>query len=134
MSNSNELYHYRVKGMRWGVRRYQNNNGQYTTEGKKRYVADKTKNYQGDLESRRKYNVNSKSNRNKNRKLIYTKDAYNMNNGKLGQAYDKLTDAHKYRGHMLYAMSSAKARKERADKYITDTAKARNRVKQAIAH
>lgn len=33
----NELYHYGVKGMKWGVRRYQNEDGSYTAAGKKRY-------------------------------------------------------------------------------------------------
>lgn len=32
-----ELYHYGIKGMKWGVRRYQNEDGSYTEEGKKRY-------------------------------------------------------------------------------------------------
>ena len=31
-----ELYHYGVKGMHWGVRRYQNKDGTLTSEGKKR--------------------------------------------------------------------------------------------------
>lgn len=31
-----ELYHYGVKGQRWGVRRYQNEDGSYTSEGLKR--------------------------------------------------------------------------------------------------
>ena len=33
----NELYHYGVKGMKWGVRRYQNKDGSLTPEGKLRY-------------------------------------------------------------------------------------------------
>ena len=33
----NELYHYGVSGQKWGVRRYQNSDGSYTSEGKKRY-------------------------------------------------------------------------------------------------
>lgn len=39
MSNS-ELYHYGVKGMKWGVRRYQNKDGSLTSAGKKRYDRD----------------------------------------------------------------------------------------------
>lgn len=33
----NELYHHGIKGMRWGVRRYQNQDGSLTPAGKKRY-------------------------------------------------------------------------------------------------
>ena len=32
-----ELYHYGVKGMKWGVRRYQNYDGSYTRAGVKRF-------------------------------------------------------------------------------------------------
>ena len=34
---NNELYHHGVKGMKWGVRRYQNADGSLTSAGKKRY-------------------------------------------------------------------------------------------------
>ena len=33
--NSNELYHHGVKGQKWGVRRYQNEDGTLTAKGKK---------------------------------------------------------------------------------------------------
>ena len=33
---NNELYHWGIKGMKWGVRRYQNSDGSYTAAGKKR--------------------------------------------------------------------------------------------------
>lgn len=34
---SNELQHWGIKGMKWGVRRYQNADGSLTAAGKKRY-------------------------------------------------------------------------------------------------
>ena len=36
----NEIYHWGIKGMKWGVRRYQNKDGTLTTAGKKHYNGD----------------------------------------------------------------------------------------------
>lgn len=38
--NTNELRHYGILGMKWGVRRYQNADGTLTAAGKKRYEKD----------------------------------------------------------------------------------------------
>lgn len=40
---TNQLTHWGVKGMKWGVRRYQNKDGSLTSAGKKRYEAELAK-------------------------------------------------------------------------------------------
>lgn len=40
MTHSNSLYHYGIKGQKWGRRRYQNSDGTLTAAGKKRYGDD----------------------------------------------------------------------------------------------
>lgn len=56
----NSIYHHGVKGMRWGIRRYQNPDGTLTPEGRKRYFnPDGSLTKAGKRELKRRYNVGS---------------------------------------------------------------------------
>lgn len=72
--NSNELYHHGILGMKWGVRRYQNEDGSLTSAGKKRYSREYERTAQ---------KVMNKLNKNANRIRInaYNKAADEANNG-----------------------------------------------------
>lgn len=43
LTANGDLYHWGIKGMRWGVRRYQNKDGSLTKAGKKRYDSEMEK-------------------------------------------------------------------------------------------
>lgn len=61
---NNELYHYGKKGQKWGVRRYQNEDGSLTEAGKKRYARDaKEKGYNKQDEDGTYYKTSGKKNR-----------------------------------------------------------------------
>lgn len=56
--DNNQLYHHGIKGMKWGVRRYQNKDGSLTPAGKKRADRD-----MADLSNKKKKSYNPNPNK-----------------------------------------------------------------------
>lgn len=89
--HNGELYHYGVKGQKWGRRRYQNPDGSLTPAGIKRYA-----------------------------KKSYAKSSYESNTSVSGKVYDKFTGAHKIIADVKYEQSSTKKNKEAAEQYLAE--------------
>lgn len=94
----NELMHYGVQGMKWGVRRYQKYDGSYTRRGVERF-----KKVESQYDSAKK-DFNSAKSRGNKAKIKNTRKAVRNAKGQMNKAYkrlknDKLAD----QGKALYA-------------------------------
>lgn len=83
-----ELYHHGIKGQRWGVRRYQNEDGSLTDAGKKRYGAPDV---QDRSTAKRMFRTDKKNAEEESLKLRYAKGEIDSIDSKLA----KTTNANK---------------------------------------
>jgi hypothetical protein len=130
----NELYHHGVKGMHWGIRRYQNQNGSLTSEGrahmkewKQKEIARRTKGY---AKLNKKLNKRAEKLINKRAKIIMK-----------GKSTDKINEKIRKNDTNLKinkALEKAEVKKIRsmklADISYAKRAKAGYAVKTALKH
>lgn len=129
-----ELYHFGVKGMRWGVRRYQNADGSLTPAGQKRYAKQLKKEFKKGYDAAHPFNTSEKyksklgdlvrkhiSNDDKER-IVKAKRAFNDTTKASIEAEDEIDKLARKYGKEFYDMEMKRA----GDAY--DTPKARDRL------
>lgn len=100
-----ELYHYGIKGQKWGVRRYQNYDGSYTQRGLSRYKT-KAEEFNAAENRRKAAKRNLKTNNSKSAKKEYqkAKELAKKKQKEANKAYDQLKqDKLADQGKKLYA-------------------------------
>lgn len=145
--SEDELYHYGVKGQKWGVRRYQNKDGSLTNSGKSKYstMYDAKEAYeqakQKTSKAKRKVLVDQlfRSNLLEKNRTRYSKDVQSYNNSIVGldkAKYDykiakaeqkgKMDKASKLRAKRDLNIKKIKARASISNAYIKDTYEKQN--------
>lgn len=75
--DSNQLYHWGIKGQKWGVRKYQNKDGSLTPAGKKRYDRDADeRGYDRTSSTGERYKVVGEGKKQRNERLNADVDRY----------------------------------------------------------
>ena len=72
--SNDDLQHHGILGMHWGVRRYQNKDGSYTSAGKRRYYTEDFKNqYKSDYNKINNREITKRKNNDKDYKTLQDK-------------------------------------------------------------
>lgn len=118
---NNELYHYGILGMKWGVRRYQNKDGTLTSKGKTHYRKLRKDDYKtlSDDELRRKT------------ERLELENRYNqLNPSKTGRGLKNIGEVAKSAGKIRGLVDNDKGKK--VSKRLTDTSNSSSRVADKI--
>lgn len=130
--DADELYHHGIKGMKWGVRRFQRKDGSLTSAGKKRYLDDPSvKSSKAKMESDRAKQRIANAEYNK----AYNKASYiptKSNRQALSKAYaDKIKADSEYRRSKFdYGTNKEAARLRESGKEIKNKSKHRLKLEE----
>lgn len=117
-----ELYHHGIKGMKWGVRRYQNEDGSLTNAGKKRYeTSDIRRGYDEKKSALR--SANKAYARSFNKAYSGSIGAYSLNKKHRQAAADRWTRALDDAAKVNDAKAAYKSAKKTRNQAINSTAR-----------
>lgn len=125
----NELYHYGVKGMKWGVRRYMNADGSLTSAGRKKYGDNEYGKTKLAVKSAKKeYNKSFNKAYNYSTTPRFTKKGKAERDRRWEDTYDKLDKLDKAKADYKQAKSERRANINKTHREINDRASVADRL------
>ena len=130
--DADELYHHGIKGMKWGVRRFQRKDGSLTSAGKKRYLDDPSvKNSKAKMDAaRKKQRAANADYTNASNKASFVPTKSNMQEANKAYARKIKADSEYRRSKFDYSTDKEAARLRESGKEIKNKSKHRLKLEE----
>ena len=130
--DADELYHHGIKGMKWGIRRFQRKDGSLTSAGKKRYLDDPSvKNSKAKMDAaRKKQRAANADYTNASNKASFVPTKSNMQEANKAYARKIKADSEYRRSKFDYSTDKEAARLRESGKEIKNKSKHRLKLEE----